>query len=315
MSTDGARNTSARIQIPERPLSGRHAFIVTAFRDYGMLRRTLQLLDFDYNSIHLHVDSNSALPGSDVLGVVKRASLHLTPRVDVRWAGVSMVQAGLTATRSALQEADFDYIHLLTESDLPIRPMSEIHSFFREHSGFEFIEYHPDNDGFAQYKGQVFHFFANRRSYRSSKLTKYANHGLAKAQQKVQFQRHPGVRYYHGSAFWSITRGLAEYVDERADQILRDYRWTLAPDEVYLHTLVMNSPYRDRLYEFEIPMISSARYIDWARREGNSPHTITVEDLGEMLSNDGLMFARKFNPAVDSEVIDRVCERVLRHSA
>jgi hypothetical protein len=79
------------------------------------------------------------------------------------------------------------------------------------------------------------------------------------------------------------------------------FRRVRVPDEIFFQTLVMNSPFRDRITD---PL----RYIAWDG-DSDNPRILTMADLDALMASSSL-FARKFDPAVDAEVLDRI-DRVL----
>lgn len=74
---------------------------------------------------------------------------------------------------------------------------------------------------------------------------------------------------------------------------MRRFRLTLAPDEIFLPTLVWNSPFRRSLYDTADPSRGSLRLIDWKR---GSPYTWAEADFDELMHSSAL-FARKFSSA------------------
>lgn len=289
----------------------KHAFVILAHHNFWTLERSLRLLDDSRNRIYVHVDAKATdFEEACLHGVLREATLHLVPRIPVHWAGRSQIDAVLVALEYALKD-DFDYFHLLTGADLPIKSPSEIDEFFERNIGDEFIDFAPENYNYATYKAAYRHFFANNRNYRTKRSVKYLNHGLAKIQQHLGIRRTRSRHFYHGSAYFSISREFAEYVHSRANEIREDYKWTLATDEVFIQTLIMESPFRERVHAFEEKHFGNARWIDWDRRRGNSPHTFRMEDLQALLNAPaGLLFARKFDEDVDAAVISQIEDRL-----
>lgn len=291
----------------------KHAFVILAHDKFSTLEHLLRLLDDSRNRIYLHVDAKAAdFEEARFQAVLREASLHLVPRIPVHWAGRSQIDAVLVALEHALKD-DFDYFHLLTGADLPIKSPSEIDEFFERNVGDEFIDFAPENYNFATYKAAYLHFFTNNRYYRTKRSVKYLNHGLAKIQQHLRMRRTRSRRFYHGSAYFSISREFAEYVHTKACEIRADYKWTLAADEVFIQTLIMESPFRERVHTFEEKHFGNARWIDRDRGRGNSPYTFRIEDLQALLSAPaGLLFARKFDEDVDSAIISEIEDHLKR---
>lgn len=71
-----------------------------------------------------------------------------------------------------------------------------------------------------------------------------------------------------------------------------------------MQTIIANSKYKEKLYHkfFDNDCKAIMRLIDW--RCGN-PYIFTKTDYDELVSSS-MMFARKFDPNVDSEIIEMI---------
>ena len=58
------------------------------------------------------------------------------------WGGYSQIRSELILFQSAWEHG-YEYYHLISGVDLPIKTQDEIHEFFREHYGKEFIYFCP----------------------------------------------------------------------------------------------------------------------------------------------------------------------------
>lgn len=75
---------------------------------------------------------------------------------------------------------------------------------------------------------------------------------------------------------------------------------TICPDEALAQTVLVNDPSR-RLCN------DNLRFVDMARARDGHPRTLGVADLDRLLAS-GCHFGRKFDPAVDAAVLDRLDE-------
>lgn len=107
-----------------------------------------------------------------------------------------------------------------------------------------------------------------------------------------------------GANWFSITDALASYVVEKEPEIQRMYAHTKCCDEVFLQTLVVNSPFQAHLYDPQMRGGAEGfmRCIDWNR---GAPYTFRSGDFEELMASP-CMFARKFDERVDAEIIDRI---------
>ena len=288
----------------------KHCYLILAHDRPFQLKKLIGLLDDPRNSLVLHVDSKSALELDDLASAASISEVRFAPRVDVNWAGFSVVEATLSGICTAL-ELDFDYLHLISGADLPIKTNDEIDRFISARPEMLYVNFAPHNYEFANYKVQVYHPFVDRRSFRSNKAVKALNHSLARGQLALGFRRQKVGNIYHGSEWWSLPREFVLELASMADWIRSRYRMTLASDEVFVQTLLMERGLRDRVYRFEEPDHGNLRLIDWRRRVGNSPHTWRMDDMDALLGADeDYLFARKFDEEVDIEVIEAVIHNV-----
>lgn len=108
------------------------------------------------------------------------------------------------------------------------------------------------------------------------------------------FQRCLGVdrvknrEYYKGANWFDITHDFAEYVLSKKKELKKQYKFTSCADEVFLQSLIMNSPFESRINQ------KLSREIDWSRGNGYSPYTYDAEDYNTLMSSEKL-FARKFS--------------------
>lgn len=201
---------------------------------------------------------------------------------------------------SAVHE-NVDVIHYLQGADLPLKTAKQLDQFIEENKGKNFLTIQPEPSVFARYKVLCKHFLVELPVYRKCRLLHWLNHGIARLQKPFMNKNRD---YYHGSALFSITRECAEYLLNREKEIREEYRFSIGADEVFLPTIFMNSPYRETLAE-----CGNARLIDWERREGNSPHTFTIEDLNMIMENikkEDCLFIRKISECKDKEIVKRI---------
>src|SRR5262249_54960763 len=81
------------------------------------------------------------------------------------------------------------------------------------------------------------------------------------------------------------------------------YRRTIAPDESFFQTVLVNSGRFDLVND-------DLRYIDYSRAYRGVPRTLTAADM-PLLSSGRYHFARKFDLSVDRDVLDRIDREIL----
>lgn len=288
----------------------RHAYLIIAHTQFGQLKKLLRMLDDGRNDIYVHIDSKAKdFRREDFDGIMSQAGLFFTERTSVIWGAYSQIHSELVLLRAAAP-GHYDYYHLLSGADLPIKSQDEIHAFFDAHAGREFIDF--EGPVFREEKKillQYYYRFQEHHAGRSRWLDFLD-------QMSIRLQKLRGVDRLKGNTmvlqkganWFSITDALAQYVVEKEPQIAAMYAHTKCCDEVFLQTLVVNSPFREALMD---PTMSGgsqgfARLIDWNR---GSPYTFRQADFQELMVSD-CMFARKFDETVDGAIIDEIGAQV-----
>jgi hypothetical protein len=88
--------------------------------------------------------------------------------------------------------------------------------------------------------------------------------------------------------------------------IIKSFRGVRCPDEIFVQSLIANSPYKDTVADYSKDSANLTRKIDWER--GN-PYIWRKWDYKELIESDAL-FARKFNSGVDKDIINLISDRI-----
>lgn len=225
--------------------------------------------------------------------------------MSVHWGDSSQTECELQLIEAALNTGEeYLYLHLLSGCDLQIKQTQQIHDFFDKHPENQFIALRNTISGLSGI--QRYYFFLPLRSY-----NKYIAKGLdmvsAIIQKKVGVNRLKKIDYplCKTQNWFSITGECAAYVLSRKDFIKKFVRFTCCADEMFLGTVIVNSKYRNQIYEPYRSPGGHMRLIDRERAEGASPHTLTMEDWN-MIQHCPYFWARKFDIKKDSEIIEKV---------
>lgn len=277
--------------------SGRHAYLIIAHNNFTQLQTLLTLLDDARNDIYLHIDLKSK---NVPVFTTQHAGLIMAERMNVMWGGHSQIQCELSLLTAAGQ-GHYDYYHLLSGIDLPLKTQDEIHAFFRENGGKEYIDFDvaANESRSFRVRTRYYHWLQNYAgsSPRTwNRALRVLNWGLVHIQKLFGVDRKETVPQYKGANWFSITDQLVQYVLTRQDVVRKDLLHTFCADEVFLQTLAMASPRREHIVN------DFLRAIDWQRGD---PYVYRAEDVPALLASDRL-FGRKFNENVDQHAIDLI---------
>ncbi len=286
----------------------KHAYLIIAHNEYPVLKSLLRLLDDERNDIFVHIDQRSAelFEKAKLLKTQKSHLLVLPTRNKVYWGDISQVETEYLLLETAVKQSTYDYYHLLSGVDLPIQTQDYIHSFFQANSGKEFVSYWLGDRHQKDLDRKIsrYYFFTKSLKRSNSKwhIVTAPCHNIALIIQKlIRFRRKQEVEFKKGPNWCSITQDFCQYLIEKKPFVLRRFKYTLCPDEIFVQTILWNSPFKENIYKTNEDDAGNMRLADWNR--GN-PYTWKLQDYNELIASDKL-FARKFS-SQDKELIKQI---------
>lgn len=284
----------------------RNAYLILAHNEFSILRRLVDALDDSRNDIFIHFDRK--IGSAPILRTFNAGLFILEDRVDVRWGDLSVVEGEYKLFEAATRHGQYDYYHLLSGVDLPLKSQDEINNFLGENSGKQFIGYTlTEITPEVVRKVQRYHLFP--KDFRNSSTVKRVlRAGFIKLQEIVGYKRNRKVDFKKGSQWVSLTDGFVRYLIEKKPWVMKTFRNTFCSDEIFVQTLCWDSPFRETIYDTENDGHGCMRCIGWENGELNP---WTSADYDKLAASEAL-FARKFSTAEDPKIIDKVLETLSR---
>ncbi len=284
----------------------KHAYLIMAHNDFVLLSKLLKLLDDKRNDIYLHVDKKAHDYDAAVMNnILQYATLTHISRENVAWGGYSQINVELRLLEKATQSEHL-YYHLLSGVDLPLRSQDEIHGFFKENNGKEFVCIDEvSKKGFNAYERiGIYHFFQDTIGRSEHPLAVHIEGRLINAQIKLGIDRtrKNNSVFYKGGNWFSITHDFALYLLSIRKKIRKVYSFGLGADELVVQTELMQSSFASSIAEHYM------REIDWKR---GTPYIWDESDYEYLMQSEAL-FARKFDYKNKPEIVDKICDRLLR---
>lgn len=281
-----------------------HAYMIIAHNQFELLEKLILALDDERNDIYVHIDAKvKNFDFEHFIKIVKNSKVNYSnERFNIKWGSFEMVKAEYALLKKVFESGKkYDYVHLLSGVDLPIKSNDEIHGFFDAHIGNEYIHFTSESLNDTELdRVRAYHFATGRRNYFRRFITKLESY-LART---VGVNRIKNIKVQKGSQWFSITGDFAEYVLQQRDFVFKQFKHTLIPDEFFIQTILINSEYVSKLFmpNCDNNHFACARLIDWER--GN-PYVWRSKDFDEIMASP-CMFARKFDANIDSEIIDKI---------
>ncbi len=278
----------------------KHAYLIIAHNEYSILQILLSMLDDYENDVYLHIDKRAKDLNRKLESFkMNKAGLSILKEpIKVYWGDISQVKAEYLLFEAALVNGPYAYYHLLSGTDLPIQRQKYIHDFCALHAGKEFVGFWLDaNHQYDLYrKVHRYHLFTKHLKDRHSSpfvhsLTSFCRNMTLILQKIVHYRKPSELTFKKGPNWISITNEFCIYLVQKREFVLKHFRYTLCPDEIFVQSILWNSPFRENIYCIENTDKGSMRKIDWERE---CPYTWKNEDYDELVQSD-MLFARKFS--------------------
>ena len=287
----------------------RHAYMIITHNNFPILEKQLRFLDSENADFFIHVDAKvQGFQPERFRSIPRKSSVTFVDRLSISWGHDSLVRCELSLLKAAVA-GQYDYYHLLSGVDVPVKSRAYIESFFETAPGVNYINFEKPVISRRHLERVKFYYPFQKYNIRRLFLRRALRELTAGAQRLAGVDRtkkYPGFVFQKGTQWFSITRDLAEYLAGREDEILDKFHDTFCADEVFVQSMVMNSPFRGTLppTAFDGKHSNCCRYIDWQR--GN-PYTFTDDDYEELISTGpSVLFARKFDYKSSPGVVDRL---------
>lgn len=198
--------------------------------------------------------------------------------MSVHWGDSCQTKCELRLIEAALSTGEeYLYLHPLSGCDLQIKQTQQIHDFFDKHPNNQFLALGNTILGLSGISR--YYFFLLLRSY-NKYIAKVRDIISASIQKIFKVNRLKNIDYLlcKTQNCFSIIGDCAAFVLSKKDFIEKFVKFTCCADEMFLETVMVNSKYRDQIYEPYRSPGGHMRLIDRERLEGASPHTLTIDD-------------------------------------
>lgn len=272
------------------------AYFLLVHRYPAQFKRLFKAIHDPANHYLIHVDKSSGAELDaeirDFLADYPNAAMLKGKKA--LWGGYSLVDATLRGMAELLRmNPDWEHFINLSGQDFPLKSQGEIARFLSQHRGTEFIKVADQELARPDTMDRVRNYVVELDDRISAPLA--ARPFLA------------GARPHIGNQWMVASRRFCQFVchDPEAAPFKAFYRNTFIADEGFFQTVLMNSPHGAIIND-------DMRAIDWVP-EGTiklRPRTFTQADAA-MLTASPALFARKFDAAVDADILDTL-ERHIR---
>ena len=291
----------------------KHAYLIIAHSEPEVLKTLVSLIDDERNDIFIHIDKKVNINDFSEVRAIKSNLFFLDKRIDVHWGNLSIVEVEFLLFETAKQNGPYKYYHILSGVDLPIHNQDYIHSFIKKiGNDKEFVSIASDSD--LKNKKDILHktdqywFFTDnirRNGTFKSLMSNFFASVFVNIQRILGIHRKFEIEIRKSCQFMSITDDLCDYLLQNKSNILKTFKYTLAPDEYAIQAFILNSEFNKRRYLPDEPENSDMRLIDWNR---GTPYVWQMSDFDELISSEKF-FARKFS-SKDMDIVQALYKHI-----
>lgn len=282
------------------------AYIYICHNNPEMLRRVAKALEYKNDMIFVHVDKKTDERPFYEESKECTNIVFLKDRIDNYWGGFNSIIVTIKLLKFAREHGGYSRYVLLQGQDFPLVSAEKIHAFFEENE----TEYCKAKDitvskkkgDYMKWAGYWYMDCCSRNPFKM---------GLRYLFNRIN---RLGIRYRKGTFDangepWHVYKGWAQFAltDSCVNHIISVYENNKAynkfmkhrfpPDEIYIHTIIHNSPFRNKVSNLPIynregkETLLNVTYFEY-------PDEVTVfKEASEYawLKETGCLFVRKVN--------------------
>ena len=224
--------------------SNKHAYCVIAHNRPDLLQNLVEMLDDERNDIYIHIDKKADIAQFLTIKAVNSKLCFIEERVDCIWGDVSQVYTEMALFDAVSKGESYKYVHLLSGIDVPIKSQDYIHTNLNG-VDLEFIGYLLDDSNHRLLKRRVelYHLFTNKGRTSLGKFLSQVRRAFCAVQLLVGYKRKHILKEFGIGPNWvSLTGECVRYILSQKELIYREFKYTTCIDEVYKHSILLNSP-------------------------------------------------------------------------
>ncbi|MEH7356504.1 beta-1,6-N-acetylglucosaminyltransferase [Neobacillus drentensis] len=290
----------------------RTAYILQIHKNPDQVNKFIQQLIIDNQAdVFIHIDKRNYESLKDK--IIKSPNVKVLKTSNIcEWGDISQVDTTILLLREILSaKKNYNFVCLRSGQDLLVK--DGFADFLGENKGKIFMTLRNVsrfNSGLMEiYWPKItrkrFTTANPLRIYRSIILSLYRK-GINVFPNSNQWPKDYSL--YNGAQWFSIPYEVAEYIIRFLDENEWYYKYfenTLAPDEWFFHTLIMNSSYKTDVVN------NNLMFLKWGETLStrNSPLVLTKKDIN-LIEESGQFFGRKFDESIDSFVVNYFANKV-----
>lgn len=190
-----------------------HAYLIMAHKNLEQIKKLMKLLDYSENDIYIHIDAKAddTIRFFDYTSCCTKSKVIQSSVFKSAWGSYSLIECELFLLKQATENRKYDYYHLISGMDLPLKNQLEIHQFFKKNSGKQFVHFSGKNsENEYQIKRRVKYYWAtsyyNFFSFIDFRIVRRIDYFQIRLQELLHIDRlkDNNLVFYHGSQWFSM---------------------------------------------------------------------------------------------------------------
>lgn len=292
------------------------AFLLLAHEDPENLRRLVHALDDPHFDFYVHVDAKKDIAefGFDSYALRHSPLTVLEKRISTYWGDMTLVDAMLALYRRAYETGEYDRYITLSGLDYPLKSNEEILKALGDQNR-EYISARTLGKDLA-FKIQGIYIWKHIFLARVARHL-LGHYGVVMHPQKLRIHKNDRTKYpvWFSSQWHALSGEFVAYMLKTLEEnpsIRRFFRYSYAPDELLIPTILFNSSFASRAIPGDFPenqdfeeLFRTLPAVHHLRREKSNVVVFREEDYNELM-NSGKLFCRKVRTGPSDGLLDRI---------
>lgn len=304
-------------------------YLILVHTNASQVERLINSLNDDNVNFFIHVDKKADI--IEFKEIIKsRKNVYFLPdylRVSVYWGNESILNAEINLLKFAVKNTSTGFFILLSGQCYPIKSNAFIKNYFIKYSDYNFLKSFPiptkqgvwgKHRGMDRLKFYAFNISKNNRHFNifpSIYHKEFYNLTILKNVVKLSFKKPikllkllknckvpEGITFFGGELWWDLNLNTVKkilHLLEENPNYLFHFKDRMFPEEILINSLVRTHFSAEKCKK-------CITYINWKRPNVPLPVTFIEENFNELVQQQEMLFARKFDIHKDSKILDLI---------
>lgn len=289
----------------------KQAYLIIAHHEFELLEYLLLMLDHPANDIYIHIDKKVQNIPKELYSLCKCSKVYfIEKRYCVSWGKQSVVKAEIALYKSAVCKYNYNYYHLISGVDLPLKSQDELIAYLKKENGKEYIDFDLNGGTDKRNLERLQYYWLNWKT--TNRLVVKFNSFFMKLQQnRVNRLRRIPYSIQKGAQWCSLTHKAVKILLKNEKFIYKMTFMTNCADEMWKQTILYEY-FKENVDGNKLELANNnLRYIDWERGNKKSPHIFTIDDKTDLI-NSRFFFARKFSYELDKTIVEQLFDYIVK---